>query len=197
MQVGEIMSRRAGLIDPATTVAAAARRMRDDGVGCLLVGRSDRLLGIITDRDIVVRTLASSLHAMREPVRHVMSSEVLCCFADQPVEEAARIMAAHGVCRLPVLDRRESLVGIVSLSDLHGGVPKRKLYAVTFYKELADSCGTLHEVSSSHGPCCRDGQRAGGCGRSHDGLRARLGPGTVEGQAGRLQGRERVLSQAS
>lgn len=147
MQVGEIMSRRAGLIDPATTVAAAARRMRDDGVGCLLVGRSDRLLGIITDRDIVVRTLASSLHAMREPVCHVMSSEVLCCFADQPVEEAARVMAAHGVCRLPVLDRRESLVGIVSLSDLHGGVPKRKFYAVTFYKELADSCGTLHEVS--------------------------------------------------
>ena len=56
-------------------------------------------------------------------------------------------MAVHGVCRLPVLDRRESLVGIVSLSDLHGGVTQRKPYAVTFYKELADSCGTLHEVS--------------------------------------------------
>ena len=60
MQVGEIMSRRAGLIDPATTVAAAARRMRDDDIGCLLVGRSDRVLGIITDRDIVVAVLTGA-----------------------------------------------------------------------------------------------------------------------------------------
>ena len=146
MEIGEIMSRRVGLIDQATTIAAAARRMRDDDVGCLLVGRRDRVLGIVTGRDIVVRTLAGGLLAMGEPVHYVMSSEVLCCFADQPVEEATRIMAAHGVRRLPVLDRSEAVVGIVSLSDLHAGGPKRRPYAVTFYKELADSCGTLHEV---------------------------------------------------
>lgn len=101
MEIGEIMSRRVGLIDQATTIAAAARQMRDDDLGCLLVGRRDRVLGIVTGRDIVVRTLAGGLHAMGEPVRYVMSSEVLCCFADQPVEEATRIMAAHGIRRLP------------------------------------------------------------------------------------------------
>ena len=146
MTVKRIMSKPAGLIDPTATVAAAARKMRDEDVGCLLVGGGDRVLGVITDRDIVVRALADGRNAHREPVRNVMSSEVLCCFEDQPAEEAAAIMAEHGFRRLPVLDRRESLVGIVSLSDVHGGASGRKPYAVTFYKELPDSCGTLHEV---------------------------------------------------
>jgi CBS-domain-containing membrane protein len=80
-------------------------------------------------------------------VGDVMSSEVLSCFEDQPVETVAKVMAEHGVRRLPVLDRRGRLVGVVSLSDLRGGrVRKKKPYAVTFYKHLTDGCGTLHEV---------------------------------------------------
>ena len=146
MKVGRIMSRRVELIDPATTVAAAVRRMRDEDVGCLLVGRNDRVFGIVTDRDLVVRTLAEGRNAHREPVRNVLSSEVLCCFEDQPVEEAAAIIAEHGVRRLPVLDRRQTLVGIVSLSDVRGGASRKKPYVVTFYKELPDSCGIPHEV---------------------------------------------------
>jgi len=146
MKVGQIMCRRVDLIDPSTTVAAAARKMRDEDLGCLLVGRSDLVFGIITDRDIVVRALANGKNPTREPVRNVMSTEVLCCFEDQRVEEAASVMEEHEIRRLPVLDRRERLVGIVSLSDVSGGASRKKPYAVTFYKELADSCGTLHEV---------------------------------------------------
>jgi CBS domain-containing protein len=76
-----------------------------------------------------------------------MSTEVLSCFEDQPVENVAEVMAAHGVRRLPVLDRRGRVTGGVSLSDVRGGAPrKNKPYEVTFYKRLTDGCGTLHEV---------------------------------------------------
>jgi CBS domain-containing protein len=147
MKVREIMSRRPALMDPRMTIAQAAQAMRDDDLGCLLIGRDDQVFGIVTDRDLVVRALANGTNPSLDPVAEVMSSEVLSCFEDQPVETVARTMAAHGVRRLPVLDRRGRLVGVVSLSDLRGGrFSTMKPYAVTFYKHLPDGRGTLHEV---------------------------------------------------
>jgi CBS domain-containing protein len=147
MKVSEIMSRRPDLIDPSTTIAEAARTMRDDDLGCLLIGRDEQVFGILTDRDIVVRALANDTSPTFERVCDVMSSEVLSCFDDQPVATVAGIMAEHGVRRLPVLDRRGRLTGVVSLSDVRGGpLKKKKPYAVTFYKHLTDGSGTLHEV---------------------------------------------------
>lgn len=147
MKVSEIMSRRVALMDPSTTIAEAARTMRDDDLGCLLIGRDEQVFGIVTDRDLVVRALANGMNPTRGRVCDVMSSEVLSCFEDQPVKNVAQIMAAHGVRRLPVLDRRGRPTGIVSLSDVRGGEPrKNKPYEVTFYKRLTDGCGTLHEV---------------------------------------------------
>jgi CBS domain-containing protein len=111
-------------------VAAAAAKMRDEDVGCLLVGRDDRLFGIvtdrdITDRDITVRAVAARRNAFREPVWTAMSSEILCCFEDEPVAEAARIMAEHSIRSLPVLDGAGLLCGTVSLSDVSGGSRKK------------------------------------------------------------------------
>ena len=147
MKVSEIMSRQPALTDPSTTIAQAARTMRDDDLGCLLIGRNEQVFGIVTDRDIVVRALSNGTNPTREFVCNVMSSEVLSCFEDQPVENVAKIMAEHSVRRLPVLDRRGRLTGVVSLSDVRGGaLRKKKPYAVTFYKHLTDSSGTLHEV---------------------------------------------------
>ena len=146
MKINQIMSRPVDLIDPTTTIAAAAGKMRDEDVGCLLIGRDGQLFGIVTDRDIAVRALADGRNAIHEPVWTVMSNEVLCCFEDQPVEEAARIMAEHSVRRLPVLDREGLLAGIVSLSDVCCEASRKKPWQVTFYKELSDSRGTVHEV---------------------------------------------------
>jgi CBS domain-containing protein len=147
MKVREIMSRRPALLDPSTTIAEAARTMRDDDLGCLLIGRDEQVFGILTDRDIVVRALANGTNPTRERVCDVMSSEVLSCFEDQPVENVAKIMAEHGVRRLPVLDRRGRLTGVVSLSDVRGGESrKKKPYAVTFYKGMTDRRGRPHEV---------------------------------------------------
>jgi CBS domain-containing protein len=147
MKVREIMSTRPALIDPSTTIAEAARTMRESDLGCLLIGRDEQVFGIVTDRDIVVRALANGTNATRERVCDVMSSEVLSCFEDQPVENVATIMAEHGFRRLPVLDRRGRLTGVVSLSDVTGGeLRKNKPYAVTFFKHLTDGRGIPREV---------------------------------------------------
>ena len=147
MRVRDIMSRRPGLIDPGTTIAAAARTMRDDDLGCLLIGRDQQVFGIVTDRDIVVRALANGTNPSRETVGEVMSSEVLSCFEDQPVANVAKLMAEHGIRRLPVLDRWGRVTGVVSLSDVTGGeLRKKKPYAVTFYKNLTDGRGSPREV---------------------------------------------------
>lgn len=149
MKIKEIMCTPVDAIDPLTTVAVAAKKMRDENVGCLLVGRRDRLVGIVTDRDIVVRALGNGRNASCELVWNVMSSEVLSCFEDQSVDEAAGIMEEHGIRRLPVLDRQGQLTGIVSRSDVHGRASRKEPFAVTFYKELTDGRGTLHEVPLS------------------------------------------------
>lgn len=146
MRIREVMSSPVDTIAPNTTIAAAARKMRDANVGCLLVGSGDQVLGIVTDRDIVVRGLAEGKAPNRNKVWTVMSSEVLCCLEDQPVEAAARLMAEHGVRRLPVLDRAGRPTGVVSLSDLQGGASRKAPWRVTFYKTLADVRGRLHEA---------------------------------------------------
>ena len=147
MKVREIMSRAPALIDPSTTIAEAARTMRDGDLGCVLIGQDEQVFEIVTDRDIVVRALANGTNPTRERVCNVMSSEVLSCFEDQPVENVAKVMAEHGVRRLPVLDRRGRLTGVVSLSDVTGGeLRKKKPYAVTFFKHLTDGRGIPREV---------------------------------------------------
>lgn len=118
MKIQEIMTQSVDLIDPNTTIRDAAIRMRDDNVGALPVGENDRLIGMVTDRDIVVRGLATDSHGGTMAVRDVMSEGIYYCFADDDLNEAGRVMADHQVRRLPVLNRDKRLVGIVALADL-------------------------------------------------------------------------------
>ena len=118
MKVREAMTREVEIIDPNAAVGDAARRMRDDNVGALPVGENDRLIGIVTDRDIVVRGVAENRLGGNAAVRDVMSKHVYYCFDDDDLEQAAKIMAEHQVRRLPVLNRNKRLVGIVALADL-------------------------------------------------------------------------------
>ena len=106
MKVSEAMTREVEIIDPNAAVGEAARRMRDDNVGALPVGENDRLIGIVTDRDIVVRGVADNRLGGTTAVRDVMSEHVYYCFDDDDLEQAAKIMAEHQVRRLPVLNGR-------------------------------------------------------------------------------------------
>ena len=117
MKIHEIMTREVYIAGPAQTIREAARIMSQYDTGALPVGDDERLLGVITDRDIAVRAVAQGKSG-DTPVSDVMSREVLYCFEDEDVEHVTRNMGDVQVRRLPVMNRQKRLVGIVSLGDL-------------------------------------------------------------------------------
>src|SRR5437763_754220 len=118
MRVSEVMTGGAECIRPDATLHQAAERMRTLDVGCMPVCDNDRIVGMITDRDITVRSISDGHDPRKDHVRDAMTPEVIYCFEDQDVNEAARIMKEKQIRRLPVLNRNKRLVGIVSLGDL-------------------------------------------------------------------------------
>jgi CBS domain-containing protein len=118
MQVQQIMSKDVHIADPNMTIRDVARQMRADNIGSLPVGENDQLIGMVTDRDIVVRAVAEERSPGNTTVREVMSEGLCYCFEDDDVEQAAQVMVQHQVRRLPVVDRNKRLVGVVALADL-------------------------------------------------------------------------------
>lgn len=117
MKVSKFMTRDVQLVTPTQTIRDAARMMLELDAGALPVEQDERLVGMITDRDIACRAVAQG----KSPdtlVREVMSREVLYCFEDQEVNDVARNMGEVKVRRLPVVNRDKRLVGIISLGDL-------------------------------------------------------------------------------
>ena len=117
MQIQEIMTRGAQVIDPNTTIRDAAAKMRADNIGALPVGENDRLIGMVTDRDMVVRAIADNRSPGNTAVREVMSEHIYYCFENGDVEGATQTMAEHQI-RRTVLNRDKRLVGMVALADL-------------------------------------------------------------------------------
>jgi CBS domain-containing protein len=117
MLVREAMSRDVKTVGPDVQIQEAARIMLDQDVGALPVGENDRLVGMITDRDIAVRGVAAG-KAPSARVREVMSGEIRFCFEDEDTAHIARNMADQQIRRLPVVDRNKRLVGIIALADL-------------------------------------------------------------------------------
>jgi CBS domain-containing protein len=118
MQLREIMTRNPVVIPPDTNLQEAAQRMRDLDSGVLPVGENDRLVGMLTDRDITIRATAEGKDPRSTRVRDVMTPDVVYCFDDEDEHEAAAKMEGHQLRRLIVLNRDKRLVGIVSLGDL-------------------------------------------------------------------------------
>jgi CBS domain-containing protein len=126
MQIREIMSQDVTIITPDDTLQKAAKLMADLDAGALPVGENDRLVGMLTDRDITVRAVAQGKAPDQCRVRDIMSSEIKFVFEDDSVDDAASKMSQLQVRRLPVLNRDKRLVGIVSLGDIaakQGGKP--------------------------------------------------------------------------
>ena len=118
MKILEIMTSDPELIDPTASIRDAAQRMKNEDIGALPVGENDRLIGMVTDRDIALRAVAEDRSPSSTTVRDVMSEKIYYCFEDDDVEEAARCMAENQVRRLPILNRDKRLTGIVSLADI-------------------------------------------------------------------------------
>jgi CBS domain-containing protein len=117
MKVFDAMSRDVQIASPKQSIRDAARIMAKIDAGALPVGENDRLVGVITDRDIAIRAVAEG-KAPTTKIRDVMSQEVLYCFDDQDLEEVAQNMGEMKIRRLPVVNRDKRLVGIISLGDL-------------------------------------------------------------------------------
>ena len=118
MKVSEVMTQQVECIPPDTTLQQAAIRMKALDVGSLPVCENDRLVGMITDRDMTVRAVATGADPARAHVRDAMTPKIIYVFDDQDICEAADLMKEKQIRRLPVLNRSKRLVGIVSLGDL-------------------------------------------------------------------------------
>jgi len=122
MLVREIMSPNVETVTPELTLQQAAKKMRDLNIGCLLVqeskGKGDKLIGIITDRDITCRAVAEGANPETTYISDIMSMGAAFCFDDQKLEDCAQIMEAKKVHRLPVKDHSKTVIGLVSLTDL-------------------------------------------------------------------------------
>jgi len=117
MRVSEAMTREVRVANPTQTIRDVAKIMAELDAGAVPVGENDRLVGMITDRDIAIRAVALG-KGPDTPVRDVMSQDIKYCYEDEDLEHVAENMGDLQVRRLPVVNRDKRLVGVVSLGDL-------------------------------------------------------------------------------
>jgi CBS domain-containing protein len=124
MKVKDAMHKGVEWVGPDTPVTELAKLMRKHDIGAIPIGENDRLIGIVTDRDIVCKGLADdSFDAQRATARDVMTPGIHCCREDDDLAEAVMHMEALNVRRLPVISRSKRMVGILSLGDVSHSAP--------------------------------------------------------------------------
>jgi len=121
-RIADLMTQNPRTITPDSSVADAAKMMRDDDVGLLPVADGDRLVGTLTDRDVAIRVVAEGRDPDSTKVNEVASTDLVTIDPEQTLDEALRLMAQHQVRRLPVVEEDGKLVGIVAQADVarHG-----------------------------------------------------------------------------
>jgi CBS domain-containing protein len=123
MKVKDAMHKGVDWVSPDTPVTELAKLMRDHDVGAIPIGENDRLVGMVTDRDIVCKGLAQDNFDARDATaRHVMTAEIHCCSEDDDLAKAVRHMEQLKIRRLPVISKNKRMIGILSLGDVsHSG----------------------------------------------------------------------------
>ena len=124
MIVKDAMHKGVDWVSPDTPVTELAKLMRDHDVGAIPIGENDRLVGMVTDRDIVCKGLAhDTFDAHRATARDVMTAEIHCCREDDDLAKAVRHMEELKVRRLPVINKSKRMIGILSLGDVSQSAP--------------------------------------------------------------------------
>jgi len=118
MKVKDVMHRGVTWVEPGTSIKDVARMMRDDDIGSVPVGENDRLVGIVTDRDIICRGIADGADIATLTAGDVMSKPIIYCRAEDDLEQAVRIMEKNKIRRLPVIDNDKRLTGMLALGDI-------------------------------------------------------------------------------
>jgi CBS domain-containing protein len=122
MQIKDIMSKNVEIVSPDTFLTEIARRMHQRDCGCILIAKDDRLIGVITDRDLVVRAISKGLNPDNTKVKDIMSNKVLYCYDQDETIDVSLNMAKNKTRRLPVLNMNKRLVGLISLGDLAANI---------------------------------------------------------------------------
>jgi CBS domain-containing protein len=117
MIIKECMTKKVNRLTPEAPIGEVAKLMSRDDIGAVLINEGDRLVGVVTDRDIVTRAIAEGWTGT-DPISSIMTTKVLYCYEDDSIEDVAKNMAKNQVHRLAVIDKGKRLVGIVSLGDL-------------------------------------------------------------------------------
>ena len=124
MKVKDAMHKGVDWVNPDTPVTELAKLMREHDIGAIPIGENDRLIGIVTDRDIVCKGLVQgNFDALRTTARDVMTPSIHCCRADDDLAKAVQHMAKLKVRRLPVINKSKRMVGILSLGDISRSAP--------------------------------------------------------------------------
>ena len=133
-RVADVMERDARIASPDDSVQQVARLMREEDTGILPVGEGDRLVGMVTDRDVAVRLVAEGRDPAQTKVRDVMTPDVRYVYEDEDIDHVAENMASQQIRRLPVMNRQKRLVGVVSIGDIakgpHPGAATRALKGI-------------------------------------------------------------------
>ena len=138
VKVKDVMHKGMTCIEPNTPVREIAKRMRDNDIGAIAVKADNQLVGLITDRDIICRALANDGDLAKMEAKDVMTRDVVCCSPGDDVKTAIKVMEAKKVRRLPVMNSRKAVVGMLSLGDVSHKVTKKR------------SGGVLRAVSGHH-----------------------------------------------
>lgn len=125
MKVKEMMHKGVEWVSPDTPVTTLAKKMKKYDVGALPVGENDRLIGMVTDRDIAVRGVANGKDISKLTARDVMTKGVIWCRASDSANDAARLMETKHVRRLPVINESKRMVGMLSLGDISHAASQR------------------------------------------------------------------------
>ena len=139
MKVKQAMHKGVQWVGPGTSVNQLATLMREHDIGAIPIGENDRLIGMVTDRDIVCRCIAEGLDPKTATARDVMTAGILYCLDKQELDDAARVMEMKRVRRLPVINGKKRMVGMLSLGDVYNAAPR------TVSEE------TMQAVSAHHG----------------------------------------------
>ena len=124
MKVKDVMHKGVDWVSPDTPVTELAKLMRDHDVGAIPIGENDRLVGMVTDRDIVCKGLArDTFDARHATAREVMTATIHCCRDDDDLTKAVRHMEELKVRRLPVINKSKRMVGILGLGDVSHAAP--------------------------------------------------------------------------
>jgi len=124
MKVQQAMHQGVQWVDPSTPLNELARLMREHDIGAIPIGENDRLVGMVTDRDIVCRGVADGLDVAIATARDVMSEGIVFCNDQEELDDAARIMESKRIRRLPVINQDKRMIGMLSVGDISHAGPR-------------------------------------------------------------------------